>query len=650
MFFIYDIMRLVVVFRDRKIMSFSMKLRKVIYNLFFWLISIYAMWLILFKLATDFTTIKIIWAGPIAGMAALLFAALKIHEVLFNKNENEKLKEEEKELKKGFFNLQKKDFFLTLLSSIVACPLIYKFLGASVAICFLVGSIVVYIASFLSSLVSLNSSTRANLAAKNSSKEFHKTILNGGISSFLIPVGFNLIAFPVLYFIFKDPSIIMGFTFGTCLEAFLLVNLGEIFSNAAKILNLEKPQAKEADIIGKSLNAKNKALDVAITLIAILTGTIINGLVVLNLIGAFLPMTLVAVGVFCTMIASLIAKTKFLNSKLSFFTSFVVAIALYLGISYYLIEMVFMPDYGLFYPVATGVLTAIVIAIAGYFNLRIKKDELQNYKKEESNVRSYASVGIPLLIAGFSALAAFVNAGGMESYTAGFWGLGLSAISILSVIEIMGAISNASDIKDGALLNLENEEEKNIISEVSPALTMYGVKSKVIFSICSIYACLLLVAGLITTINLEEVDSLNPFVMYAFIFGAGVSILPVGLVNGSFIKAVKKIFKKESIESLDVVKILSNKGFLGSILPSILVCTLPLFSFYAITKLFERALGLQTLIGVLFGAIVAGGVLAIISAAKKISSAESSNLVSNLAVKLTVLSVLLVCAFLMPAI
>ena len=44
-----------------------------------------------------------------------------------------------------------------------------------------------------------------------------------------------------------------------------------------------------------------------------------------------------------------------------------------------------MPDYGLFYTVATGVLTAIVIAIAGYFNLRIKKDELQNYKKEESN-------------------------------------------------------------------------------------------------------------------------------------------------------------------------------------------------------------------------------------------------------------------------
>lgn len=631
-------------------MSFSMKLRKVIYNLFFWLVSIYAMWLILFKLAVDFTTIKIIWAGPIAGMAALLFAALKIHEVLFKKNENEKLKEEEKELKKMFFNLQKKEFFLTLLSSIVACPLIYKFLGLPITICFLVGLIMVYIASFFSSLVSVNSNAGANLAANNSSKEFHKTILNGGISSFLIPVGFNLIAFPVLYFIFKDPSIIMSYTFGACLEAFLLTNSGEIFSNAAQILNLEKPQAKEVNIIGKSLNARNKALDVAITLIAILTGTIINGLIVLNLIGAFLPMTLVAIGVFCTIIAFLIAKTKLLNSKLSFFASFIVAIALYLGISYYLVEMVFMPDYGLFYPVATGVLTAVVIAIAGYFNLRIKKDELQNYKKEELTVRSYASVGIPLLIAGFSALAAFVNASGMESYTAGFWGLGLSAISILSVTAIMGAISNASDIKESALLNAENEEEKNIILEISPALTMYGVKSKVIFSICSIYACLLLVAGLITTINLEEVDCLNPFVMYAFIFGAGVSILPVGLVNGSFIKAVKKVFKKELNESLDMAKVLSNKGFLGSILPSISVCSLPLFSYYAITKLFERTLGLQTLVGVLMGAIVAGGIIAIVSAAKKMPSNESSSLVSNLAIKLTVLAVLLVSAFLMPTI
>ena len=156
-----------------KIMSFSMKLRKVLYNLFFWAILAYSMWLILFKLATDFTTIKIIWAGPIAGMAALLFAALKIHDVLFVKNENIKLKEMETSLKKGFFNIQKKEFFLTLLSSAVLFPFIYKFVNLQVAICFLVGTITIFVSSFFSSLVSMNSNINVLFAAENSAASYH---------------------------------------------------------------------------------------------------------------------------------------------------------------------------------------------------------------------------------------------------------------------------------------------------------------------------------------------------------------------------------------------------------------------------------------------------------------------------------------------
>lgn len=50
--------------------------------------------------------------------------------------------------------------------------------------------------------------------------------------------------------------------------------------------------------MANGISSKNMALDFIVTIIAILTGTIINGVLVLNLIGAFIPMTLVAIGVF----------------------------------------------------------------------------------------------------------------------------------------------------------------------------------------------------------------------------------------------------------------------------------------------------------------------------------------------------------------
>lgn len=640
-------------------MSFSMKLRKVIYNLFFWVVLIYSMWLILFKLATDFTTIKIIWAGPIAGMAALLFSALKVHDVLFAMNDNNHLKEIQNNLKKGFFNIQKKEFFLTLISLAVIFPLIYKFLNLPLAICFLAGSITIFISSFLSSLVSINVNSNILKAAETSPNAFYKASVNGGYSTFLIPVGFCMILFPVLYFIYKDPAIIMGFAFGACLEAFLIIAFDEIYSKASNIIYLEKEETKEAVMLSNGINAKNSAVDYAVSFIAVLTGAMLSGVLVLNLFGAFIPLTLAATGIFCTILASIFAKLKgAFSSKISLFTAFVVSVILYLGISFYIVEKVFMPKYGLFYPVLIGALAAVIIAGAGYFNLRVKKDELKNHLREEINSRNLIAAAIPLLIGGFAAIASFLYASGMESYSAGFWGLGLAAVSMLSITSIFGAMKGAANISKNALISAENENQKNIVSEFFPAFAIYGAKSETIFSIVSLYASILLFVAFATTINLEGVDCLNPFVAFALIFGAGIAILPIGLINGSYIKAVKKVFKNNATNTLQTIKTVTNKGFVGIFLPVILTLLLPLFVYFAILKLFEKTLALHSLTGALLGAIVVCGVISLLFGSKNAlfeiasdsTSKENSAFVSNIESKLIAASVLLVSALLMPVI
>ena len=106
------------------------------------------------------------------------------------------------------------------------------------------------------------------------------------------------------------------------------------------------------------------------------------------------------------------------------------------------------------------------------------------------------------------------------------------------------------------------------------------------------------------------------------------------------------------------MKKLSNKGFIGSILPLASVLILPLFSYFGITKLFEKALGMQTLTGTLLGAIVAGGLVAILFGFKDslsdtkfdFASKECSSPVSNLAIKLIILSLLLTFILFMPTV
>lgn len=636
----------------------SMKIRKVIYNLIFWAVLVYSMWVILFKFATDFTSIKIIWAGPIAGMTALLYAALKSHDIMLAGKESDKLKEFSKNLVKEFLNIQKKELFLVTLSLIIVFPVLYKFINPAVAFCYLTGAISIFAAYFLSSLISINSNSKAAAVSETSIGSTHKVLLNSGLSAFLVPAGITMIVLPVLYYIYKDPNIICGFSLGVSLTSLLIISFGEIFAKASNLILQNGKEVKGAAITGSGIETSNSASDISVALSSLITASISLGALVLNLIGAFLPLTLAAAGIFCTIIASCFAKIKFIkNLKISLLISSITAIILYGIISYYLLETVFMPGYGLFYSVLIGIILSVALAFNGYFLTRVKKDELKGAEKEEALSRSVSSGFLPLALSAVAALASFFMTGGMDSYTAGFWGIGLSGITFLFVTAIMNACLGYKNTAGNALIMTEDEAKKDELKKMYNIGVVFSGMTKDVSSIAAVYSGLTILAAFAMIVNIEDMDILNPFVMCAAVFGASIPCLVPGLLNGSFVKAVKNVIKKEIFNGKEITDLISNKAFLGSLIPAMVVFITPLIVYFGIAKPFEKTLGIQSTGGVILGAVIAGGVISILSGrrdsladnVKDLVFKETSNISSIAVLKLIALVALVFSVLLMPA-
>ena len=103
-------------------MTFLMRARRILFYSVFLVAFIYSCWVILFKYAPDFTKPDIIYAGPIAGMLALFLAALKTHDVMLNKFEDENIKNYSDLLLKNVLCLERLRFHPATTMPIIKKP------------------------------------------------------------------------------------------------------------------------------------------------------------------------------------------------------------------------------------------------------------------------------------------------------------------------------------------------------------------------------------------------------------------------------------------------------------------------------------------------------------------------------------------------
>ena len=635
------------------------KIRKYFYYIVFWAFFLYSCWLIFCVYAPDFSQIKIIWAGPIAGVLALLYGALKINDIMLVPAGTDKMKEISEIIHKGAMTFLKKEY---LIMSIVALFVVFgisAFVGLGVGICFLVGAITSAIAGFVGMSVSTRANVRTAAQAQESLNKAFKVAYSGGLVMGLFVVGLAMIAIPILYYIFKDPQVISGFGFGASFVALFARVGGGIFTKAADI---------GADLVGKveehipeddprnpaviSDNVGDNVGDVAgmgADLFESYAGTIIAavtlGSLPLNLIGAFIPLTLAAAGILCSIVASLFVKAnEKINPIVPLQAGSVISILMFIGVSYYLIEKIFMPGFtGIFYAVLTGVVAGCIIGFSTQYYTSPSFSPVKSIAKSTvtgaaTTVISGVRVGMfstffPILVIAISMLFAFWIIGGMGSYNAGVYGVSLAAIGMLSTVGMIVAVDaygpiadNAGGIAQMAGMQPEVRERTDKLDAVGNTTAAIG-KGFAIGS--AALTAISLLAAYAITINLEDIDLLNPFVMSAVIFGGclpflfcSLSMGAVGRAAEKMVQEVRRQFKEmpgilEGTETPDYnkcVKISAHAAIVEMILPGLVAVLAPIFVSVPIAIWFGKTLAAQALGGMLMGAIISGVSLAIMMA------------------------------------
>lgn len=190
----------------------------------------------------------LLYIAIFAGVLALVLAFFFRHQVLKEDPGNERMVEVAGYIEEGaktFIKVQYK--ILLLFIGFIFCALLFLMHPGTIswypAIAYLIGAIGSMWAGWMGMYVGVKANTRAAQGCSISMKKGFDISFFGGCVMGLAVVGVALIGVSVLYLIFADPRVILGFSFGASSVALFAKCGGGIFTKTADV---------GADLVGKA--------------------------------------------------------------------------------------------------------------------------------------------------------------------------------------------------------------------------------------------------------------------------------------------------------------------------------------------------------------------------------------------------------------
>lgn len=633
------------------------KKRQTFWEVLFWIVLLAGIYM---SFGVYVSTAKSIFIGAIAGVTALLFAAVRTYKIMSKKSGSETMRTLSHHIHTGAMAFLKREYKILTVFVIVVAILLGIFLSVKTAICFLCGAICSALAGYIGMSVSTKSNARTAHAAEKSLNKAFKVAFSGGVVMGMTVVGLGLLGLTVLYWIFKDHEIVNGFALGASSIALFARVGGGIFTKAADVgadlvgkVEAGIPEddhrnpAVIADNVGDNVgDVAGMGADLFESYVGSIIAAITLGALCLNLQGAFLPIVISGIGIFASIIAVYFVRTKENGSPMKALQIGTTgAMLIVLIASYFLIMNWFSKAYiGIFYALLIGIVAGTIIGYLTEYFTSYNYDPVKNIAKSTetgtaTTVISGLDVGMlstffPMAVISIATIGAFLAIGGMSNYSLGVYGISIAAVGMLSTVGMIVAVDAYGPISDnaGGIAQMANLSET--VRERTDKLDSVGNTTAAIgkgFAIGSAaLTALALLCAYATVLNLENIDILNPFVTSGVLFGAALPFLfcsltmgAVGRAAGKMVNEVRRQFKEKpgimtgecQPDYKKCVDISTKAAILEMLLPGILAISAPLvvgLGIGAITG--EKVLGAQALGGMLMGAIATGVCLAIMMA------------------------------------
>jgi len=529
--------------------------------------------------------------------------------------------------------------------------IIYFTLGWKIALAYLFGSLCSATAGYIGISIATKANAKVAWAAREGlGKAFPIGFFAGGVMGLSV-VGLALIGMTIIFLIFKDPNIVLGFSFGASSLALLAKAGGGIYTKTADIgadlvgkveFNLDEDDPRNpaviADNVGDNVgDVAGMGADIFDSYVASVVAVMILGfeLFKTDIRYTVYPLVLGGAGILSSFFGMAFVKTKgnkdpgkALNSGTIATTVIFIFFAL---IALNLMEIKNM--WGVFWPTIAGLAAGVIIGFTSNFFTDVKG------RAVGATAKSAKSGSAILILNGFSygLISVVPSVLGICAATIASWfiaehfgipgtyGVSVAAVGMLSIAGMVVSADAYGPIVDNAKGCAEAAKESQEVIKVCDKLDAAGNTAKAITKGFAIGAAALTVLALFSayseTVGIKGLDLRTPGVVIGLFLGAMMpplfSALTILAVSKNAFKMVEEIrrqfnevpgvlagkVKPDSNRCVDI----ATKGALKElILPGVLSFMSPL--------LVGFIFGANTLGGFLAGSIITGIIFALFMA------------------------------------
>lgn len=588
-------------------------------------------------------------AAPIVGILALIFAMYKAKYVESVSPGTDRMQEIASYIEEGAMAFLKREYRVVAIFMAVLFVVLIVVINIQTAICFVIGGIFSLAAGYNGMRVA----TKANVRTANAAREEGMTkalnvAFSGGSVMGMSVVGLGLLGVGALYIIFKDASIVTGFSLGASSVALFARVGGGIYTKAADVgadlvgkveagIPEDDPRnpAVIADNVGDNVgDVAGMGADLFESYVGAIISAITLGLLAFGEAGVQYALALSAVGIIASILGVYFVRgdrdpQKALNNG-------TLASALITIIAAFVLSRSLLGSLKPFVSIVSGLVVGLIIGrVTEYYTSAdykpVKKIAQESETGASTNIIGGLSVGmmstgIPIIVICIGIIVSFAAlSGGLSGdidISRGLYGIALAAVGMLSTTGMTIAVDAYGPISDNAGGIAEMCDLPSEVREITDKLDAVGNTTAAVgkgFAIGSAaLTALALFSSYTQAVELSGIDLTRPTVIVGifiggvlpFIFSA-MTMDAVGKAANDMIEEVRRQFReipgimegKATPEYSTCVDISTKAALREMFVPGVMAVVAPI--------IVGLLLGAEALGGLLAGSLVTGVLMAI---------------------------------------
>jgi len=598
----------------------------------------------------DLAFASLLIAVPVTGVLSIAVSAYLYFFVKRKDSGTKRMKEVAAAIKEGSDAYLKREYkTLAVFVAIMAVIVSFLLNNYLVGVAYVLGSACSALAGYFGMQVALKANVKSANAARSSLNKAFPIAFYGGAVMGMSIVGIALLGVSLLYYIFGNLNIVLGFSFGASTMALFAKAGGGIYTKTADIgadlvgkveKNIPEDDPRNpavvADNVGDNVgDVAGMGSDLIDSYIASILAAMILGAVSMSaygmstygVIGVSLPLILAAIGIISSIAGLFFVKVgKRGNPGAALNRGTFVTTAIFTVLSFFLFYFLKI-GLNVFYATIAGLVAGVVIGVTTDFftsidRMPVKKTAEASKTGSAITILTGFSYGILSMIPPIIGISIAMI---VAWYFAGVYGVAMAAVGMLSIVGMIISSDAYGPIVDNSRGIVEQSGLGGRVLDITDKLDAAGNTSKAITKGFAIGAAALTVLSLFAAygeiVGVDKIDLMNPYVMAGTFIGAmmppvlsALLILSVGKNAFVMIEEVRRQFKEipgllKGTAKPDYAKCvdIATKGAIKElILPGVLCIVVPLVVGLLLGKF---ALG-----GFLGGSILTGIIFALFMA------------------------------------